>query len=70
MSNIKLRSLKLSIKNDAQNQMVESGFGRRFYHLNYLEFGIFFIPCVHYLPKGVITKIYNKPLILCNSIIF
>ena len=42
MLNIELRSSKLSIKNDAQKQMVESGFGRRFYDLNNFQVGIFF----------------------------
>ena len=32
----------LIIKSDAQKQMVESGFGRIFHDVNYLEVGIFF----------------------------
>ena len=34
---------KLIIKSDAQKQMVEFSFGRRFHDLNYFEVGIFFI---------------------------
>ena len=35
--NIKLRSSKLIIKNDAQKQLIESGFERSFHDLKYLE---------------------------------
>ena len=42
MYNIKFRSSKLSIKIDAQKQMVESDFGQRFHDLNYFEVVIFF----------------------------
>ena len=41
MHNIKLRSLILSIKSDAQKQMVESNFGCRFHNLIYFEVGFF-----------------------------
>jgi hypothetical protein len=34
-------SLKLIIKSVAQRQMVEVGFGRRFYGLQYFEVGFF-----------------------------
>ena len=57
MLNIKLRSSKLIIKSDAQKQMVEFGFGRRFHDLKYFEVGIFFHkPLIHYLLKGIIIK--------------
>ncbi len=45
MYNIKFRFSKLSIKIDAQKQMVESDFGQRFHDLkvlNYFEVVIFF----------------------------
>jgi hypothetical protein len=41
MQNIKFRLLTLSIKSDAQKQMVESSFGHEF-DLKYLEVGFFF----------------------------
>ena len=40
---MKLRSSKIIIKSDAQKQMIEFGFGRRFHDLNYFEVGIVFI---------------------------
>ena len=39
-----MRSSKLIIKSDAQKQMVEYGFGRRFHDLKYIEVGIIYIP--------------------------
>jgi hypothetical protein len=33
----------LSIKSDAQKQMVESGFGHKFHDLNYLMLDFFFL---------------------------
>jgi hypothetical protein len=41
MLNIKLRSSILSIKSDAEKQVVEYGFGCRFHDLNYFEVEIF-----------------------------
>ena len=38
---VKLRSSILIIESDAQKQMFESGFGRRFHDLNCYEVGIF-----------------------------
>ena len=43
MQNIKLRSSILSIKSDAQKQMVESDFGCRFHDPNYFEVINFFL---------------------------
>ena len=40
MQNIKLRSSILSIKSDAQKQMVEHALGCSFHDLNYFEVGI------------------------------
>ena len=58
------------IKSDAQKQMVEYAFGRRFHDLNYIKVGIFFhIPCIHCLLEGIIMKLCGKPSILCNFII-
>ena len=37
MQNIKLRSSKLIIKSDAQKQVVEFGFGRKFHDFKYYE---------------------------------
>jgi hypothetical protein len=41
MLNIKLRSSILSIKSDAEKQVVEYGFGCRFHDLNYFEVEFF-----------------------------
>ena len=41
MWNMKLRSSIPSIKSDAQKQMVEFGFARRFHDVNYFEVGVF-----------------------------
>ena len=38
-----MRPLILSIKSDAQKQMIEYGFGCRFHDLNYSEVGIRFM---------------------------
>ena len=52
------------MKGDAQKKMVESGFGRRFHDLNYLEVGIIYhIPWIRYLYEGIITKPCGKLLI-------
>ena len=40
---MKLRSLILNIKSDAQKQMIKFGFGRRFHDINYFEVMIFYI---------------------------
>ena len=69
VQNIKLRSSILRIKSDAQKQMVDFGFERRFHDLNYCEVGFFYIPWIHYLLEGIITKLCRKPSIYCNSII-
>ena len=42
MKKMKLGSSILIIKSDAQKQMIEFGFGRRFHDLNYFAVGIFF----------------------------
>ena len=67
----------LIVTSDAHKQMVEFGFACRFHNLNYFEVGIFFhIPCliiffhIHYVIKGIITKVFGKPSIECNSIVF
>ena len=66
----KLRSSMLIIKSDAQKQMVESGFGRRFHDLNHFEVGTFVhIPGNYYLLGGVITKLCGKPSIQHNLIV-
>jgi hypothetical protein len=41
VENIKLRSSILSIKSDAQQQMVEYDFGHRYHDLNYFEAEVF-----------------------------
>ena len=37
LHNFKFRSSKLIIKSDAQKQMIECGFGRRFHDVKYFE---------------------------------
>ena len=49
IQNIKLRSSILSIISDAQNKLVEFGFGHRFHDLNYFEVGIFYLKFLEFL---------------------
>jgi hypothetical protein len=47
-------------KSDAKKQMGKSNFGHKFHDLQYLIFGCFVIPSIHYELKGIITKIWRK----------
>lgn len=60
LHNIKFRILTLSIKSDAQKQMVESSFEHNF-DAKYLEVGFFFrFLLVHRIFVGIITKLCRK----------
>ena len=46
---MKMRSSKLIIKDNAQNQMAKFGFGRNFHDLNYFELDSFFFIFVEFI---------------------
>ena len=62
MWRIKLKSSILIIRSDAQNRMLEFGFGCTFHDLNCFEVRIFFqFSLIHYRLEGIITKFCGKP---------